>query len=192
MFLSSLLACSPPDTELIYDLPAFTPEGYLNMVVEIPAGTSLKLEYDPGQGRFLPDTLNGQVREIAFLPYPGNYGFIPSTYMDPARGGDGDALDVLMLGPARPSGTIIEVLPVGALLLRDGGEEDTKIIAVARDDRLNPMGIDEFRDLLTEFDPARRIVEEWFEHYKGFQQVELVGWEDETYARREVKKWAKQ
>jgi len=192
MFLSSLLACSPADTELIYDLPAFTPEGYLNMVVEIPAGTSLKLEYDPGQGRFLPDTLNGQAREIAFLPYPGNYGFIPSTYMDPARGGDGDALDVLMLGPARPSGTIIEVLPVGALLLRDGGEEDTKIVAVARDDRLNPMGIDEFRDLLTEFDPARRIVEEWFEHYKGFQQVDLVGWEDETYARREVKKWAKQ
>jgi inorganic pyrophosphatase len=192
MLLAALLACSPADRELAYDLPAFTPEGYLNMVVEIPAGSSLKIEYDPRQRRFLPDTLDGQPRKIAFLPYPGNYGFIPSTYMDPARGGDGDALDVLMLGPARPSGTVIEVIPVGTLLLRDGGEEDTKIIAVAREEGLNPMGMDEFRDLLTEFDPARRIVEEWFEHYKGFQQVELVGWEDEAYALREVKKWAKQ
>lgn len=159
------------------------------MVVEIPAGTNLKIEYDKGARQFKPDQVDGQDRVIQFLSYPGNYGFIPSTLMDEERGGDGDALDVLVLGPARPTGSVMKAIPVGTLMLRDRGEIDTKIIAVPFEEGDRVMPVNEFEDLLLEYDPVRRIVEEWFSHYKGFQQVEFLGWEDEKYAWKEVEKW---
>lgn len=187
-FLALLFSCEPPRPN--YDtLPAMEGEA-VNTVVEIPAGTNLKIEYDKAKKDFAPDILDGKERVIQFLPYPGNYGFIPSTLMDAEQGGDGDALDVLVLGPAQPTGSVLKVLPVGALMLRDRGEIDTKIIAVpfAEEDRVMP--IDEFKDLLLEYDPVRRMVEEWFTHYKGFQQVEFMGWEDEQFAKREIEKWS--
>ena len=59
-----------------YTLPS-TDGDALNVVVEIPAGTNHKLEYHPGQG-YVNDTLEGGAdRVINFLPYPGNYGFVP-------------------------------------------------------------------------------------------------------------------
>ena len=89
-------------------LPTYTEQG-INVVVEIPAGTNHKIEYDKENKEFVVDQKNGKDRIIDFLPYPGNYGFIPSTYMDPAIGGDGDALDVLVIGESVPTGTVIPV-----------------------------------------------------------------------------------
>jgi inorganic pyrophosphatase len=188
-FLLLALLCTNCETAPDYEsIPAREGEA-IHVVVEIPAGTNVKIEYDKNARQFRPDQIDGQDRVIQFLCYPGNYGFIPSTLMDEARGGDGDALDVLVLGPAQPTGSVVKALPVGALMLRDRGEIDTKIIAVPllEDDRVMP--VDEFQDLLLDYDPVRRIVEEWFTHYKGFQQVEFLGWEDEKYAWKEVEKW---
>ncbi len=188
IYIALLWSCSSPTTD--YDqIPAQEGDA-VNMVVEIPSGTNLKIEYNKTQKVFAPDQVDGQDRVIQFLPYPGNYGFVPSTLMDEARGGDGDALDILVLGEAVPTGTVLKVLPVGTLMLRDRGEIDTKIIAVPYAEADRTMPVDEFKDLLLEYDPVRRIVEEWFTHYKGFQQVEFVGWEDEQYAFREIEKWA--
>ena len=135
--------------------------------------------------------MKGRERVIRFLPYPGNYGFIPSTLMDAAQGGDGDALDVLVIGESRPTGTVLEAVPVGALRLRDRGEIDTKIIAVPADAGGRVVDVTNFRDLLLQQDAARRIIEEWFLNYKGLGAVELVGWEDEHYAMEAIKRWAK-
>ena len=53
--------------------------GILNAVIEIPAGTVEKRQYDPATNTFPIDLRNGQPRLIRFLPYPANYGFIPGT-----------------------------------------------------------------------------------------------------------------
>ena len=80
--------------ENYYKIAALAQEGKaFNVVVEIPAGTNHKIEYNTESGEFENDIKDGKIRIIDFLPYPGNYGFIPSTYMDPERGGD--------LGPHR-------------------------------------------------------------------------------------------
>ena len=79
-------------------------------VVEIPAGTRNKIEYDETLGVFRLDrTLYSPVE------YPFEYGFIPSTL-----GGDGDPLDLLVLTsePTFP-GCVLEVRPVARLGLRD-------------------------------------------------------------------------
>ena len=161
---------------------------FVNMIVEIPAGTNQKIEFQRGQ--YVSDTLaGGAARVINFLPYPGNYGFVPSTMMDVARGGDGDPLDVLLLSESLPTGVRIAVRPIGALLLRDRGEIDTKIIAVPADTAYQVFAVRDYLDLALNHDAARGIIEAWFLNYKGPNKTELLRWEDEAYAYREVEKW---
>lgn len=159
------------------------------MVVEIPAGTNHKIEYDPATDSFKNDQKNGKDRVIQFLPYPGNYGFIPSTKMDKKRGGDGDALDILVIGEAKPTGTVIPVKPIATLQLLDGGEIDTKIIAIPankEDQVIAPLSFPEF---IVEHDAVRLMIEKWFLNYKGVGVMQLVGWQDDGYALREIEKW---
>lgn len=170
------------------DLPALEGD-YLQMVVEIPAGTNQKIEYDYTDGTFKVDQIDGKDRVINFLPYPGNYGFIPSTLMDTERGGDGDALDILVIGESVATGTTLSVIPIGALLLRDHGEIDTKLIAIPADPARQVIKTEDFMSFALEYDAARRIIEDWFQNYKGRAGVDIIRWEDEKYAWAEVEKW---
>lgn len=189
-----LTACNSNES-LQYNQPidpygvASTEGEALNVIVEIPAGTNHKVEFTPAAGFTLDTVSGGGKRIINFLPYPGNYGFVPSTMMDKNRGGDGDPLDVLVLSETVPTGTLIATTPIGALLLRDRGEIDTKIIAVPLDPKLRVFAVDNFLDFALEHDGARSIIETWFLNYKGTKKMELIRWEDENYAWREVRKW---
>ena len=111
--------------------------------------------------------------------------------MDKERGGDGDALDILVIGEAVPTGTILQVIPIGALLLRDRDEIDTKIIAIPADPARQVIHADDFMSFALRYDAARRIIEDWFQNYKGPERVEIIRWEDEEYALSEVEKWQK-
>lgn len=171
------------------NLPAINENGTLNMVVEIPAGTNHKIEYNYDKKEFEVEIKNNKERVVDFLPYPGNYGFIPSTLMEEAEGGDGDAMDVLLISESMNTGSVAEVLPIGTLLLSDNGEIDTKIIAIPLDTAQSVINARSYQVFLIEYDAAKRIIEEWFTHYKGGRQVQLIGWQDENYAWREVEKW---
>lgn len=160
-----------------------------NAVIEIPAGSNLKLEFNPSNGKFEAEKIEGKERIVDFLPYPGNYGFIPSTLMDKKAGGDGDPLDVLVIASSVPTGTVLEVKPLGALILRDRGELDTKIIAVPADSTMRVINAVNTQQFFLEYDGAKRIIENWFLNYKGWGIIELVRWEDEDFANKEIKKW---
>ena len=101
-------------------------------IVEIPAGTNKKFEYNYSTKTFEIETKNGVERTINYLPYPGNYGFISNTYMDPEIGGDGDALDVLIISESIQQGKKIEISPIAILRLLDRGQEDHKVIATLK------------------------------------------------------------
>lgn len=172
------------------ELPAFSDQG-INVIVEIPAGSNHKIEYNYQTGKFENDLENGSIRIIDFLPYPANYGFIPGTHMDIERGGDGDALDVLVIAESLSTGSLIEVQAIAALLLLDNGEIDTKIIAVPIDSSMQIIRVKDFRDFLINYDAAKKIIEDWFLSYKGLGVMEFLGWEDEKYALNEIKRWEK-
>ena len=75
-------------------------------IVEAPAGTRVKVYYDPVSHRF---------RVGKFLPlglaFPLDFAFVPSTL-----GGDGDPLDLLILPEAAlPVGSIVKVRMLGVL-----------------------------------------------------------------------------
>jgi len=170
--------------------PVFTAKG-LDVVIEIPAGTNHKIEYNSSSNQFENDQIDGKTRVIDFLPYPGNYGYIPSTHMDKKRGGDGDALDVLLISESLPTGTTVPTIPIAALVLKDKGEIDTKIIVVPADSTYRVIESTDYQDFLIRYNAAHHIIQEWFMSYKGLGKMELIGWQDEQYAKAEIKKWSK-
>ena len=172
-----------------YNASVFSTNGHVQMVVEIPSGTNVKYEFNLQSKTFETDTVDGHQRTVRFLPYPGNYGFIPSTLMDSAKGGDGDAVDVLLLSSAAEQGKLVEIVPVAVLKLLDHGEKDDKIIAVPADDKLRMIDC-ETLDCFQKLHPnAMKIINLWFTGYK--EDMKFMGWGDEKEAMKTINNWKK-
>ena len=169
-------------------LPFKSKNGNLTAVIEIPAGTNGKFEYNYKLKEFTQEIRNGKPRTVKFLPYVGNYGFIPGTYMNPSIGGDGDALDILVIGESIKQGEIIEIKPIATLKLIDGGEEDHKVIGVPVDEKLNVANITNYASLS---EPIKEIIKIWFTSYKGKNKMEFQGWIGTDSTNAEIKKWIK-
>ncbi|MFA6918864.1 MAG: inorganic diphosphatase [Patescibacteria group bacterium] len=93
----------------------------INVLIEIPQGSSVKYELNKEAGLMEVDRF---IHSASVYPY--NYGFIPHSLSE-----DGDPLDVLVIS-SQPveSGVIIRSRPVGLLQMEDEKGIDTKIIAV--------------------------------------------------------------
>lgn len=172
--------------EDIEQLGAFVREGVVRAVIEIPAGTMDKRQYDRSSNTFPIDLRNGAPRRIAFLPYPANYGFIPGTKMDRSQGGDGDALDVFVLCTAQPSGTVMEVEPIGVIELLDADERDDKVIALPADRSLLTMDVDDIHELP---EAARTILVTWLLNYDPVDQAKLVSVKGRADALAAIERW---
>lgn len=171
------------------NLPTYSDNGYINMIVEIPSGTNNKIEYNKITNKFSIDIQENKKRKINFLPYPANYGFIPSTHMSYEYGGDGDPLDVLLISKNLNTGNVIEIIPVAILVMNDNGENDSKIIAVPKDNDLQIIHVNSYEDLVNNYFAVKEIIELWFLNYKGNDLIEFVEWKDEHSAQKEIKKW---
>ena len=183
-----ILACDGCRPSL-YQRPCYTDDGYVNMVVEIPSGTNKKYEFDPASGNFELEIIDNYPRTVNFLPYPGNYGFIPSTMMKVSEGGDGDALDILLLCESLPQGKVIPVIPIAVLQLLDSGEKDDKILAIPADKQLQTINCKSLKCLQEEYASILLILENWFIHYKKPGIMEFKGWGDEKAAMNDINRW---
>jgi inorganic pyrophosphatase len=183
-----LYSCSDEEINY-YILPTFDGD-YINAVVEIPAGENLKTEYNPETNTFGVELIDGQQRSVNFLPYPGNYGFIPSTLMDTLRGGDGDALDVLIIGKRMESGQVVKCIPIGVIKLMDHGAADDKILAIPADPALRISDCETLPCFRAENQGLIEIVELWFRMYKGPGKMKFIGTLGADSARADIAKWA--
>jgi inorganic pyrophosphatase len=156
------------------------------MVVEIPAGTNKKYEYNKITNQFEIDQKKGKDRIVEFLPYLGNYGYIPSTYSDPKKGGDGDALDVLVLSESLPTGSIVEIIPIGMLKLIDDGELDFKIIAVTFNKAEQVIKAANYKQFEENYPQIKKIIELWFLNYNKDDNARIDGWVNEKEALIEI------
>jgi len=149
----------------------------VNVLVEVPiGGQPIKYELDKEAGALVVD-------RFLYTPmsYPGNYGFIPHTLSE-----DGDPLDVLVCStrPLLP-GCVINVRPIGVLIMEDNAGKDEKVIAV-------PSGhLTQRYDAVHNFDDLPDItlkqVEHFFAHYKDLEPgkwVKIEGWSGANEARR--------
>jgi len=169
------------------NVPPFNADGMLNALIEIPAGTNAKWETSAGQEALEWERLeDGTLRVVAYLAYPANYGMVPGTLLDEASGGDGDPLDVVVLGPAQPRGAIVPVRLIGALALLDDGEVDDKLLAVPGKGPF--AGIEDVRQLDERYPGVTGILATWFANYKGPGRVEVLGLRSREAATEQVRK----
>jgi inorganic pyrophosphatase len=172
------------------DIPSLAPEarpGVLNAVIEIPAGTVEKREYDAATDGFPIKQRQGLPRLIDYLPYPANYGFIPGTLMHVEKGGDGDAVDVFVLCGALPSGTVLEVEPIGIIELLDAGERDDKVIALPLDPAWRTMHARDIHELP---EGVQHILVTWLLNYDPEDPCEVIAVKGREAALATVRKWA--
>lgn len=178
--------CSPAIK--IFKTPTFSDAKNVNCIIEIPAGTSKKIELNKALKKFEVDLKNGKQRIIEYLPYLGNYGFIASTYSNPDEGGDGDPLDVLVLCEALKTGTILETKPIAILKLLDDGEADYKVICIPDDKKLQTVSAETFAEFSEKYPKALEIIELWFINYNPANPVKIIGWGDEKEALAEIQR----
>jgi inorganic pyrophosphatase len=152
------------------DFAAVNRDGTLNAVVEIPAGTNAKWETDPATGRLAWEFKNGAPRVIKYLGYVGNYGMVPRTV-----GGDGDPLDVLVIGGPLLRGSVTRAKLIGALKVLDGGDPDDKLIAVLPGSPLYDESINTLSELDVKFPGVTEIIKTWFLNYKGPGEMTPIG-----------------
>jgi inorganic pyrophosphatase len=151
-------------------IPAQPKSGLINVLIEIPAGSKNKYEFDKDLNAFALDRVL-----YASVHYPYDYGFVPNTLAD-----DGDPLDgmVIMDQPTFP-GCVIAARPIGMLEMIDGGDRDEKILCIPdKDPRY--VQIKSLRDIA-----SHRLdeIEEFFRTYKNLEKkvTEILGWKDIEY-----------
>lgn len=148
-------------------IPAQPEPGLVNVLVEIPAGSKNKYEFDKDMQAFILDRVL-----FASVQYPYDYGFIPNTLAD-----DGDPLDgmVMMDQPTFP-GCVIAARSIGMLEMIDGGDRDEKILCVPAEDP-RYAGVKTLADVA----PHRLDeIAEFFRTYKNLEKkvTEILGWKD--------------
>ncbi len=178
-----LISCESKNHQ---NYPTMSEDGFFQAVVEIPAGTNTKYEFNPESISYEIDQRDGKDRIIQYLPYFGNYGFVPSTLSDKTKGGDGDPLDIIVLCESLPQGTVIPVIPLGTVQLLDQGETDYKIIAVPADENLNLLKIKTFQELKTKFPTIIQIIEIWLTNYDT-DHLQIQGWLNEKESENYIK-----
>lgn len=150
----------------------------VNMIVEIPQGSSNKYEYDHELGVFKLD-------RTLYSPmfYPFDYGWICDTLAM-----DGDPLDILVMTsqPTFP-GCLIEARPLGVLMMRDEKGPDEKILSVAAADprfakieRLSDLPSHNLKEIVHFFDIYKELEE---------KQTIVLGWQDMATAHNVIEKF---
>ena len=125
-------------------------------------GEPIKYEMDKEAGTLFVDRfLHTSMR------YPGNYGFVPHTLSE-----DGDPIDVLVCNTrALVPGCVINVRPIGVLVMEDNAGQDEKIIAVPSPQLTRRYeNVNEYTHLP---DITLHQVQHFFEHYKDLEARQM-------------------
>jgi len=164
--------------------PGDTDNGLANVVIEIPTGSSHKIEWNRDVAAFQLDRV-----DPAIFAKPTNYGFIPQTLDE-----DGDELDALVItAEPLPTGIFLEAKIIGVMKFEDDGEVDDKIVFVPADERNSGNAINSLEDL-----PKQLLnqIEFHFNHYKDLKKAGTTivkGWGDvaeaKTIIHQAIERW---
>lgn len=155
------------------------PPDDVNVIIEVPlGGQPIKYEMDKEAGVLVVDRFL-----YTAMAYPGNYGFVPHTLSE-----DGDPIDVLVCNTRQlVPASVINVRPIGVLIMEDDAGKDEKVIAVPShaltrryDNVFNHSDLPEI---------TLQQIEHFFEHYKDLEPgkwVRIGDWRDAGDARQMI------
>jgi len=168
----------------LVNLPPFTEDGDVYVVVETPRGSRAKFDYDPKIKTF---TLSKSL--LTGLTYPHDWGFVPSTRAD-----DGDPIDIMVVHDAAtfpgagPTCRVIGILQIEQK--RKGkAERNDRLFAVPRYSH-SEQALKDVRDLS---EPIQQELEKFFKATDELEnkKLEIIGWKGPKAAVQAIKHAAK-
>gem|GEM_PF-7000883 len=131
--------------------------GFYHMEVTVPAGEC------------------GSVTQ--FLPYPGNYGFVPGTTIPSPDGKQTKQVPVMLLSAHAIKGDIVEFRPVGLIKISGDAAWRDVVIGVPLDTSLQIIHeVRTFFDLQVKCISCVRILYEWMLNYERDTELPFRGW----------------
>jgi inorganic pyrophosphatase len=162
------------------NLPAFTEDGDVHVVVETPRGSRAKFAYEPKLEAF---TLSKSL--LTGLTYPHDWGFVPSTKAD-----DGDPLDIMVVHDAATfPGVVLVCRIIGVLQIeqrsKNKKERNDRLFAVPRRSH-SEMHLRDVRGLSA---PIREELEKFFKATDELEDKEIgiIGWKGPSPAIKSIK-----
>lgn len=166
------------------NLPAFTENGDVHVVVETPRGSRAKFAYDPKSETF---TLSKSL--LIGLTYPHDWGFVPST-----KAADGDPIDIMVVHDATTfPGLVLTCRVIGLLQIEQKSkgktERNDRVFAVPRRSH-SEQGLRDVRDFSK---PMQEELEKFFIATDELEEKKLViiGWKGPKAALKAIKEDAK-
>ena len=167
-----------------FNLPLFTEDGDVHVVIETPRGSRAKFDYNPKLETFVlrKSLLTG-------LTYPHDWGFIPSTKAD-----DGDPLDVMVIHDAATfPGLVVVCRVIGILQIeqksKNKSERNDRVFAVPLRSH-SEKAIRDVRDLTG---PFQEELEKFFIATDELEdkKLKMLGWRGPDSALKAVRNAAK-
>jgi inorganic pyrophosphatase len=165
------------------NLPPFTEDGDVHVVVETPRGSRAKFAYDPKLDSF---TLSKSL--LTGLTYPHDRGFVPSTKAD-----DGDPLDIMVIHDAATfPGIVLTCRIIGILQIEQKSkrkaERNDRLFAVPRQSH-SEQAVRDVRDLSK---PIQQELEKFFIATDELEnkKLEIIGWKGPKTAMKAIKESA--
>lgn len=166
------------------NLPTFTEDGDVHVVVETPRGSRAKFSFDPKLETF---TLAKSL--LTGLTYPHDWGFVPSTKAE-----DGDPIDVMLIHDAATfPGLVLTCSVIGVLQIEQNTqgktERNDRLFAVPRRSH-SEQALRDVRDLSK---PLREELEKFFIATDELEdkQLNFLGWRGPKAAEQAIKAAAK-
>lgn len=168
----------------LFNLPLFTEEGDVRVVIETPRGSRAKIAYDPKLKAFVfrKCLLTG-------LTYPHDWGFMPSTRAD-----DGDPLDVMVIHDAGTyPGVVLVCRIIGILQVeqksKNKSERNDRMFAVPLRSH-SELALKDVRDLSK---PIQEELEKFFIATEELEdkKLKILGWDGPKQALMAVTQAAK-
>ena len=153
----------------LINLPPFTEDGDLYVVVETPRGSRAKFDYDPKLKTF---TLSKSL--LTGLTYPHDWGFVPSTKAD-----DGDPIDVMVVHDAATfPGIVLTCRVIGILQIeqKSKGKKDPNATIVCSCPGIrSEQALKDVRDLSK---PIQQELEKFFKATDELEdkKLNIIGW----------------
>ena len=167
-----------------FNLPPFTEDGDVHVVVETPRGSRAKFAYDPKLESFaLSKSL------LTGLTYPHDWGFVPSTKAD-----DGDPLDIMVIHDAATfPGLVVTCRAIGVLQIEQKSKKKSE-----RNDRLFAVPLNShseraLHDIADLTKPIREELEKFFVATDELEdkKLKIIGWKGPKIAVQTIKDAAK-
>ena len=166
------------------NLPSFSNEGDVHVVVETPRGSRAKFAYDPKL-----ETFSLSKSLLTGLTYPHDWGFVPSTKAD-----DGDPLDIMIIHDAATfPGLVVACRVIGILQIeqksKNKSERNDRLFAVPRRSH-SEKALKDVRDLTK---PIQEELEKFFIATDELEdkKLKILGWKGPKAGLQAIKEAAK-